>query len=62
MSIWSWPGWIQENIYAGTTLEKITRKKGYDECWREFVNVHKQYIELLVHEEGRMHVVAIKSR
>ena len=47
--------WIQENIYAGTTLEEImTRKiKGYDECWREFVNVHEQYIELLVHEKEK---------
>lgn len=28
-------------------------KKEYDECWREFVNMHEQYIELLVHAEEK---------
>lgn len=28
-------------------------KKEYDEWWREFVNMHEQYIELLVHAEEK---------
>ena len=45
-------GWIQERIYVGTTLDEIkTKKRDYDECWKEFVNVHEQFIQLLVHEE-----------
>ena len=45
-------GWIQERIYVGTTLDEIkTKKRDYDECWKEIVNVHEQYIQLLVHEK-----------
>ena len=45
-------GWIQDRIYVGTTLDEIkTKKRDYDECWKEFVNVHEQYIRLIVHEE-----------
>ena len=45
-------GWIQERIYVGTTLGEIkTKTRDYDKCWKEFVNVHEQYIQLLVHEE-----------
>lgn len=47
-------GWIQERIYAGTTLEEIkTKKRDCGECWKEFVNVHEQYIQLLLHEKER---------
>ena len=47
-------GWIHEAIYAGETVDNIkTKKLHYDECWREFVNTHEQYIELLVSEEEK---------
>jgi hypothetical protein len=47
-------GWIQEAIYAGEPVDNIKAKKEhYDECWREFVSKHEQYMELLVSEEEK---------
>ncbi|CAB4041503.1 Hypothetical predicted protein, partial [Paramuricea clavata] len=47
-------GWIQEAIYAGEPVDNIkTKKEHYDECWREFVRKHEQYMELLVSEEEK---------
>ncbi|CAB4028223.1 Hypothetical predicted protein, partial [Paramuricea clavata] len=47
-------GWIQKAIYAGEPVANIkTKKEHYDECWREFVSKHEQYMELLVSEEEK---------
>lgn len=46
--------WIQEAIYSSETLDNIkTNKLHYDECWREFVNMHERYIQLLVCKEEK---------
>ena len=42
-------------LYANYTSWEVikVKKQMYDECWREFVKVHEQYIELLVCEKER---------